>query len=313
VAISVPWREATALQRAAEGKRGNCLQKPLRTFSGQRTVSVRTDAATTTILNAVRIVRIIDSVSMNSQDKQTNEARSSHRRLQGFMSNEEWEELLDYVSGLIRELDELQDEQLRKRVFELLQGIDAIHRESLTRLVRLFKEGVMEQVISDPPIHTLMELYDLLPKEDPEEQPGKGIGTSRFVDIPIKVVPKESDKADKNPPPHWVPVLASLQDIADGEVCMLAADDRYILLCRVDDNCFAIDPLCSQDVSSLRNARLSRYTLICPNHEGCYYDVRSGERVGGGPGIRGYSVRVGDDGRILIGIGVPFEPKLPAF
>ena len=42
-------------------------------------------------------------------------------------------------------------------------AIDALHREALHRLVRLFKERVLEQVATDPAIRTLLEMYDLLP------------------------------------------------------------------------------------------------------------------------------------------------------
>jgi len=38
-----------------------------------------------------------------------------------------------------------------------------LHREALHRLVRLFKERVLEQVATDPAIRTLLEMYDLLP------------------------------------------------------------------------------------------------------------------------------------------------------
>ena len=80
--------------------------------------------------------------------------------LQGFLTNNEWDELLLKTDYLISELEKINEEKTRKKIFELLNLVDQIHRESLTRLVRLFKDGVLEQVISDPPIRTLMDLYD---------------------------------------------------------------------------------------------------------------------------------------------------------
>lgn len=238
--------------------------------------------------------------------------------LQGFLSNEEWDALLAHVDELIQEMEQLPDEDTRERVFELLRGIDAMHREALTRLVRLFKEGVLEQVITDPPIHTLMELYDLLPQqpdEDEEKPPAEDTaGKHRFPDIPIKVVPKTSGEGEHEAPlPHWVPVLASADALESSEVRVVAADDRAVLLCRVDDQLFALDPRCARDGGSLAQASLNRYALACPHHRGCYYDVRQGSRIGGGPGIECYAVRVDDNGRVLVGFGVPFEPRLPAF
>ena len=69
-----------------------------------------------------------------------------------------------------------------EQVLTLLQGIDTIHREALHRLVRLFKEGVLEQVITDPAIYTLMELYDFITESTRR--------SSFFPNIPIKVIPK---------------------------------------------------------------------------------------------------------------------------
>ena len=80
-------------------------------------------------------------------------ASESPQPLIGFMSNEEWERLLVQVSAQIGEMEKLPFPEVRDKVFELLAGIDSIHREALRRLVRLFKEGVMEQVVTDPAIH----------------------------------------------------------------------------------------------------------------------------------------------------------------
>ena len=85
--------------------------------------------------------------------------------LRGFMTNEEWDQLLARADYLVSSLEQIEDSKERRKVFELLNVLDQIHRESLTRLVRLFKDGVMEQIITDPPIRTLMDLYDLIPTE----------------------------------------------------------------------------------------------------------------------------------------------------
>lgn len=238
--------------------------------------------------------------------------------LQGFMGNDDWEELLAFVSDRIEAFEQLDDVQTRERVFELLQGIDAIHREALTRLVRLFKDGVLEQVITDPPIHTLMELYDLLPAEAGESadatSSAQGGQERHGATIPIRVDSEPPTGSENTaPPPHWVPVAQSMNAIAPGRVRLVPADDRELLLCRVSDRVYALDSRCPRDGTPLAQAGLDRYTLACPGHQGCYYDVRSGARVGGGEALAGYPVRHDDDGRILVGIGMSFHPELPAF
>ncbi|MBT3767688.1 MAG: hypothetical protein HOF84_17705, partial [Rhodospirillales bacterium] len=79
----------------------------------------------------------------------------------GFRNNDEWEELLARANQQIQTLEGLEEGEIKDTVFSLLNDLDAIHREALTRLVALFKDGVLEQVVTDPAIHTLMEIYGL--------------------------------------------------------------------------------------------------------------------------------------------------------
>lgn len=231
--------------------------------------------------------------------------------LQGFLSNEEWDTLLTEVNAQIQTVTEIPYPGVPDQVFTLLQGIDTIHREALHRLVRLFKEGVLEQVITDPAIHTLMELYDLLPTQASKKN---------FPNIPIKVIPKAAAQvtpvaqaAQNKPPPHWVPVLQSLDELSSGQLRAVTLDDRRVLLCRNENALFAIDSLCSQDHSSLEAATLKGYTLVCPNHSGCLYDIRQGTRIASTEKITCYAVKIDDDGRVFVGLGVEFQADLPSF
>jgi len=90
-------------------------------------------------------------------------SHNSAQPLVGYRTNEEWDDLLGQIATMIEDLERLEEPDIRGRVFSALQAIDALHREALHRLVRLFKEGVLEQVATDPAIRTLLEMYDLLP------------------------------------------------------------------------------------------------------------------------------------------------------
>ena len=232
--------------------------------------------------------------------------------LLGFMTNEEWNELLAHVDGLVREMDELPFPEVKKQVFELLDGIDTIHREGLRRLVRLFKAGVLEQVVTDPTIHTLMELYDLLPPKakDTDEQASKIQWTTSRANT---AAPAEPDRPTKPKYPHWVPVLMDGEELSDGGIKDCRIDDRQILLCRVKTEFFAVDSACAQDGSSLAEAKLNKFNLVCPHHPGCYYDVRHGARIAGDGGIECFPVKLDEKGRTLVGVDMEFDPKLPAF
>ena len=235
--------------------------------------------------------------------------------LVGFRTNDEWNALLAYVNGLVEEAESFADPEVKEKVFELLQGIDAIHREALTRLVRLFKKGVLEQVVTDPAIRSLMELYDLMP-----QKPGYGEIPDFVTGYPPRgSEPKDgetiSEKAlsDRVPIPHWVPALDKKDDLAPGELVNLLLDDRRVLLCRVGEKFFAVVAECAQDGGTMAGGSVNGYTLTCPLHEGCYYDVRQGARIGAPGNIKCFPVKLDDNGRVLVGFEIPFKPSLPSF
>lgn len=230
--------------------------------------------------------------------------------LTGFMTNAEWSELLGEADALLREMEELPYPNVKEQVFALLANIDTIHREALRRLVRLFKEGVLEKVVTDPAIHTLMELYDLLPPEAKEgdQQRAKIVFTTSSAKASSPSQAKQKPKY-----PHWVPVSPSVDDVSSGAVIECQAEDRRIVLCRAGDALFALDALCLQDDSSLAGGALSKYTLSCPRHTGCYYDIRDGARVAGSGRLECFPVKENEGGRILVGIDMEFNPRRPSF
>jgi nitrite reductase/ring-hydroxylating ferredoxin subunit len=231
---------------------------------------------------------------------------SAEQSLVGFMPNEQWDALLADLNSRIEALEALPDGDVRRQVFDVLEGIDTLHREALRRLVRLFKEGVLEQVVTDPAIHTLMELYDLLP----EAQPPKPRASSKFPTIPIRAVPAAAPRY-----PHWVPVLAQRDELPPGGLRTdLVVDGLPLLLARRGESeWYALDAACPLDGSSLLGATASGYTLSCPNHRGCHYDLRNGARVGGGAGIACHPVQIDPGGRVLVGLDMEFTPSLPSF
>ena len=230
------------------------------------------------------------------------------QQLVGFMTNVAWGGLLDEVNGLVEKMESLPDGEVKTDLFKLLDGIDTMHREALRRLVRLFKEGVLEKVVSDPAIHTLMELYDLLPLEAEDVAAARPV----FPTIPIRAL-----RSSSAPPlrfPHWVPVLARRDDFASGSTRDdIVVDGLPLVLARREDRLFAVDGLCRVDETSLRGASLSGYTLSCPNHSGCHYDVRNGARIGGGESLACHPVKVDDQGRVMVGLVMDFKPDLPSF
>ena len=247
-----------------------------------------------------------------------NDQGSGQERI-GFMTIAGWDQLLHQVNQQIEEMEQLPLPEVKDKMFALLEGIDAIHRESLSRLVSLFKEGVLEQVITDPPIHTLMELYDLLPPEieEEEEDDGPQFDDSGFPTFPVRVITEANKKPPLKPKyPRWIPVPEAAGTLPPDSTKVMDIDGYSILLCRVGDEYFAMASSCGQDGASLSDATLSKYTLTCHNHEGCHYDIRMGTRIAArGSSIDCYPVEVSenDKDRVMIGLDMEFVPNVPVF
>jgi nitrite reductase/ring-hydroxylating ferredoxin subunit len=236
--------------------------------------------------------------------------------LVGYRTNEEWENLLAQVAHMIEDLEGLEDSDLHQRVFGTLQAIDALHREALHRLVRLFKEGVLEQVVTDPAIHTLMGMYDLLPSKPPPGRRAwdfltpeeKAVGDAR-----ARASVQMEGHADLAPvQPHWRPVSLD-HAIADGEAMTFESEEEAVIIAKVDDILHAVTAFCPTHGNIMRGGALKGFSWICPLGPGCVYDIRNGARLGGGPGLKCHPVRTTRSGGLQIGFGIPFEPKLPAF
>lgn len=235
------------------------------------------------------------------------------QQLERFLDNEQWDALLAHVDHLVREMERLPDPHVKARVFELLQGIDTLHREALHRLVRLFKEGVLEKVATDPAIGTLLELYDLLPPAtDVDTPPAPAKKVSRFPNIPIRVE-HSAPATTQASLPHWLPALDPADAPPAGNTVFRRLHEADVLLCRVGPEWFALVARCARDGASLEGATLNQYTLMCPAHAGCLYDVRQGSRIGGSERLVCLPVRVEENGRVLAGFGMPFTPKLPSY
>lgn len=76
----------------------------------------------------------------------------------------------EWLDALIQDFAAHPDERVRERVFALLEGVDALHRAALARLVGLLQapgaEAVWARAQADRVISTVLLLYDLLPQDE---------------------------------------------------------------------------------------------------------------------------------------------------
>ena len=164
--------------------------------------------------------------------------------LEGYRSNEEWQDLVAQTGSLLAALDTIKDEETKTQVFSALAGIDTLHREALHRLVRLFKEGVLEQVVTDPAINTLMGMYDLLPPDGssdngPEEGLTQPVAQSVYF-YPSGELPVFNDTLPSNEPAHWSPAPQEYT-AEEGAAFICQMEEGVLLIAHVEGRDLVLD------------------------------------------------------------------------
>lgn len=84
----------------------------------------------------------------------------------------EFRHLLDWIGAGLERMEEIEDDRTREEVFALLEGIDVLHRQSLSRLLEVAESGepgLLERLSRDPVVSKLLEMYDL-PEADERTQ-----------------------------------------------------------------------------------------------------------------------------------------------
>lgn len=70
--------------------------------------------------------------------------------------------------------------------------------------------------------------------------------------------------------------LIELSELKNGSMCRLEHQGKAYLLCRVDDEVYALDDLCTHEDVSLSLGALCEHRVRCPLH-GSEFDIRSGK------------------------------------
>lgn len=81
------------------------------------------------------------------------------------------EELLDRLERLLLDVEQL-EEPVRQQVFDLLDGIDTLHRIALVTLASELGPDELQRVRDcDPAVAWLFDAYDIRPPEPPTPTP----------------------------------------------------------------------------------------------------------------------------------------------
>lgn len=110
------------------------------------------------------------------------------------MAYERYLSIIHRLDEIVGSLEQHPDEQTRTHVVALLSAVDALHREGLEQMVgrlRDFSGDVLvEHLLEDPVVATLLGLYGLAEldvPEEPEEPPAPAdeVGFVRLEDVGI--------------------------------------------------------------------------------------------------------------------------------
>ncbi len=213
-----------------------------------------------------------------------------------------------WVDGLIQELAAHPDPTVGERAFALLDGIDALHRAALGRLVALLEAPgggeVWAQARQDPVIRAVLLLYDLVQggetaagRADPPATPSPPRPASALPvrHEPAPVIGKRSlpmvasGAAPATPAPRWRDI-ASLDDLPPGTLRGFRVDGVAVMLCNAAGDIVAYEDACPDTPLALSLGQLDGGEIVCPWH-GCRFEARSGRRtVHRGTGLRSFPV-----------------------
>ena len=72
--------------------------------------------------------------------------------------------------------------------------------------------------------------------------------------------------------------ICSVNNIKPGEIKSFLIQNKQIAICRIRNEYFAFDEICSHQNASLASGWLEDYTIECPIH-GALFDVKTGEAL----------------------------------
>ena len=70
--------------------------------------------------------------------------------------------------------------------------------------------------------------------------------------------------------------VGKVSEVEPGKSKVYEVGDRYVAVCNVSGNFYAVDDLCTHDEGSLDEGDLDGFEIECPRH-GARFDVRTGQ------------------------------------
>lgn len=211
-----------------------------------------------------------------------------------------FEKLTEYIQELLEQVEGLPYPKVQADTYELLNCMDLLHREALTRLIEIIELKAPElklDIANDFAIQTLMMLYNFVPEDELPSASELNSGSSTFIPL------DEIGFAPSIKMPVWIPG-GSVAELPQNSMRGQIFEDERVLICHVDGQIFALQNACLDSVLPLDRGELNGHELSCPWH-GCQYDVRTGEiQNGSGLHVESFPVKI-EGARFLVGFNIP--------
>ncbi len=214
-------------------------------------------------------------------------------------SDTQYNDLAQKTQRLIEEAEQLPESYSKEMVFSLLENFDMLHREALSRLLKIIEAKSPElrsEMEADFAVQSLFTLYDLF--ED-------GLVSSKGGPIQLDKLSNGSgaELETKIRMPIWIPA-GNKKDLESGQIYFKEFEGVKVLICKVDDKLFAMQSNCPDSVLSMEFGKIEKNNLICPWH-GCIYDLHTGAKAGDNTiKLKHYPITLHEDGNFLIGFNI---------
>ena len=185
------------------------------------------------------------------------------------MAEPDLESDLARLERIIGSFENEPDAAVRERVTELIESVDAVHRQlvwAVGRSVHASSPELFESLLLDPVASVLFEMYGLVApaRKQPDDTPAMLMG----IDDLLATIPE---------PFSWF-TAASSADVRQGVLLARDVEGERILIVRLADGVHAYLDRCPGSPLTLNAGLIRDGVLLCPWHD-CRFDLRTGRRL----------------------------------
>ena len=185
------------------------------------------------------------------------------------MAEPDLETDLARLERIIGSFENEPDTAMRERVTELIESVDAVHRQlvwAVGRAVYANSPELFESLLEDPVASLLFEMYGLVApsRKAPDETPAMLMG----LDDLVATIPA---------PFSWF-TAASSGEVREGVLLARDVEGERILIVRLAGGVHAFVDQCPGSPLTLNAGLVHGGVLLCPWHD-CRFDLLTGRRL----------------------------------